>query len=348
MRTLVKVTVCAALATALATPASSQGIFGGIAKKVSDAASQKAQDKVNGKIDEMTQKMVDNSFDSMFGSSAKPSATAPAPAASTGAGSASSSGASAGAATSPSAGAGNATGGAGASANASPFWNNNDAKTESSYTFNVVTTMEIASSKNAGDKTVFKMHYNTNEPYSGALIVPSDAKKQQGTAFVVLDAKNQVMVMLMTSDKSKASMAFGWNDAQKYAAPAGGATGSGQQQQVNWDTVKVWRNFTKIGSKTILGYSADGYHMDTADGTAEIWVSHDPKLNVGSMFGASSSLKQMHGRVPDDYPQGTMLLMTAVNNKSGETMTMTVTNVDTNANVTYNMADYPKAGTQKK
>jgi hypothetical protein len=142
-------------------------------------------------------------------------------------------------------------------------------------------------------------------------------------------------------------MAFGWNDAQKYAPPAGDAT-SGGQQQVNWDTVKVWRNFSKIGSKTILGYSADGYHLDTADGSADIWVSHDPRLNVGSMFGASSSLKQMQGRVPEGYPQGTLLLMTAVSNKTGETVTMTVTNVDTNANITYNMSDYPRAGAGKK
>lgn len=327
MRTLLRFTACAAVLAAFSTPTRAQGIFGGITKKISDAASQKAQDKVNGKIDEMTQKMVDKSFDSMFGSSAKPAATAPSSGANT-------SGGSGGAAP------------AGASASASPFWNNSDAKTESSYTFNVVTTMEIASSKNA-DKAIFKMHYNTNAAYSGTLIVQADPKKQQGTAFVVLDAKNQVMVMLMTSDKSKSSMAFGWNDAQKYAPPAGDAA-SGGQQQVNWDTVKVWKNFSKIGSKTILGYSADGYHLDTADGSGEIWVSHDPRLNVGSMFGASSSLKQMQGRVPEGYPQGTLLLMTAVSNKTGETVTMTVTDIDTNANITYNMSDYPRAGAGKK
>src|SRR6185312_1345354 len=167
IRTLFKATFCAALLAVVSTPGSSQGIFGGIAKRVSDAASQKAQDKVNGKIDEMTQKMVDNSFDAMFGGSAKP---APAPASGgTAAASAPAASSSAGAAPNANAG-GSATGGA--SANASPFWNNSDAKTESSYTFNVVTTMEIASSRNAGDKTVFKMHYNTNEPYSGTLIVP--------------------------------------------------------------------------------------------------------------------------------------------------------------------------------
>ncbi len=341
MRTLQKVAACAALLTAVSMPASPQGIFGGIAKKVSDAASQKAQDKVNSKIDEMSQKMVDNSFDAMFGSAEKPAAAPPAAGATASTGSAP---ATAPTGAPPSAG---ASSGAttGASASASPFWNNNNAKTESSYNFNVVTTMEIASSKNASDKAIMKMHYNTREAYSGTQIISADPK-QQGSAFVILDAKNQAMVMLMASDKSKFSMAYGWNDAQKYAQSASG-TSAAPAQQVNWDTVKVWKNYSRIGSKTIAGYSADGYRMETADGNAELWVSHDARLSVGNMFAANSSMKQMRGRVPDDYPQGMLLQMTGVNTKTGETVTMTVTSIETNANVTYNMADYPKMGTQK-
>jgi uncharacterized protein DUF4412 len=344
MRTLLKVAVCAALLTAASTSASPQGIFGGIAKKVSDAASQKAQDKVNSKIDEMSQKMVDNSFDAMFGSAAKPAAAPPAAGATPAAGSAPAA-ASTGAAPS---GAGSGGSTAGASANASPFWTNNDAKTESSYNFNVVTTMEIASSKNTSDKAILKMHYNTKEAYSGTLIISADPKKQQGTAFVILDAKNQAMVMLMASDKSKFSMAYGWTDAQKYAQLPAAGTAAASTQQVNWDTVKVWKNYSKIGTKTIAGYSADGYRMETADGNAELWVSHDARLSVGNMFAANSSMKQMRGRVPDDYPQGMLLQMNGVNSKTGETVTMTVTSIETNANVTYNMSDYPKMGAANK
>ena len=342
MRTLSRFMACAALLAALATPSHAQGILGGLAKKVSDAASQKAQDKVNSKIDEMTQKMVDNSFDAMFGSSEKPAA-APPPAAATG-------GAAAAPATGTTTTAG-AGGGAstGAGPSAMPFWTNNDAKTESSYNFNIVTTMEIASSKNGDDKAILKMHYNTKEPYTGTLIISADPKKQQqGSAFVVLDAKNQSMVMLMSSDKSKFSMAYGWSDAGKYASSAPGSASPTPRQQVNWDTVKVWNNFSRIGSKTIAGYAADGYRMERPDGNAEIWVSHDPRLDVGDMFAANSGLRQMRGRIPDGYPQGMLLQLTGVNTKTGETVTMTVTSIDTNANVTYNMADYPKAGTQKK
>ncbi|MGH7656268.1 MAG: hypothetical protein ACREN6_16575 [Gemmatimonadaceae bacterium] len=338
MRTLLRFTAGAALLAAFSAPTRAQGFLGGLTKKISDEATQKAQDKVSSKLDEMSQKMLDNSFDAMFGSGEKPAAKPPAPGANAGAGGAST-GSAAGTTTAP----------AGATANASPFWTNNSAKTESSYNFNIVTTMEIATSKNASDKAILKMHYNTKEAYTGTLIMSADPKKQQqGSAFVILDAKNQAMVMLMASDKSKFSMAYGWSDAQKYAASAGGSASVAPAEPVNWDTVKVWKNYSRIGSKTIAGYSADGYRIETADGNAELWVSHDARLNVGNMFAANSGLKQMRGRIPDDYPQGMLLQLTGVNSKDGETVTMTVTSVDTNANVTYNMADYPKMGAEKK
>lgn len=340
MRTPLRFAACAALLSALSTSARAQGIFGGIAKKISDAASQKAQDKVNSKIDELSQKLVDNSFDAMFGSAEKPAASPPAAGATAGAASAPAAGATAGSA--PSAGAGGTA--TGASANASHFWTNNDAKTESSYNFNVVTTMEVASSKNGDDKAILKMHYNTKEPYSGILMIPADPKKQQqGTAFVIFDAKNQAMVMLMSSDKSKLSMAYGWGDAQKYAASY-----AAPAPRVDWDTVKVWKNYSRIGTKTIDGYSADGYRMENADGSAEMWISHDARLSVGNMFAASSGLKQMRGRLPENFPDGMLLQLTGVNTKTGETVTMNVTSIDTNANVAYNMADYPKMGAGKK
>lgn len=40
--------------------------------------------------------------------------------------------------------------------------------------------------------------------------------------------------------------------------------------------------------------------------------------------------------------------MTSTNRHSGENVTMRVTNIDTNAHVTYAMADYPKMELGKK
>jgi hypothetical protein len=321
MRTLIRFAACAAVAAAFATPAQSQGIFGGIVKKATDAVTQKTQDKVNGKIDEMSQKMVDNTFATMFGDSAAPAAK----------------------------GAPGAPGAPGATAaGGSPFSMGGNATTESSYSFNVVTTMEIQSSKstNPASNAVLKMHFNTTQPYTGTLVVSADPK-QQGSAFVVLDAKNQAMVMLVASDKSKFSMAYGWNDAQKFVPPPSAAVPA-PKPQVNWDTVKVWNSYTKIGTKTIAGYSADGYRMERPEGTVETWVSRDERLSVGNMFAANSGLKQMKGRLPADYPTGMLLQLNSVNKTTGETVTMTVTSIDTDAHVVYNMSDYPRPGAAKK
>jgi hypothetical protein len=309
MRTLLRLASCAAILAIVATPARSQGIFDRIKKKAADAVSQKAEDKVNNKIDEMSRKLVDNSFAAMFGDSS----------------------------------AAGAKGENGAAS--SPFSLGGNAKTEDSYTFNVVTTMEIESSKStkSDGKAVIMMHFNTNEPYTGTSIVSTDPK-QQGSAFIILDAKNQAMVMLMSSEKSKFSIAYGWKEAQKYTP----VSTTVPKEQVNWDTVKVWRSYSKIGTKTIAGYAADGYRSESPDATVEMWVSHDGALSVGNMFAANSGMKQMKGRLPADYPQGMLLQMTSTNNKTAEKVTMTVTKIDTNAHVTYAMADYPKMDASKK
>jgi hypothetical protein len=304
MRTLLRLGACAAILTTFSSTARPQGILDRIKKKAVDAAAQKAEEKVAEKIGEMSQKMVENSMASIFGDSASA--------------------------------AGGGRGGL-------PFLIGTNAKTESSYSFNVVTTMEIESSKQAG-KVVLTTLYNTSEPYVGMKIVSPDDNKANGTAFIVMDAKNQTMVMMMSTDTSKFSMAYGWSDAKKYAPP----TSSAPKEQVNWDTVKVWRNYTRIGTKTIAGYASDGYRMESPDGTADVWVSHDHALAGGGMFGASSQLKQMRGRLPADYPQGMLMQVTSVNNNTGEKGSMTVTNIDTNARVTYAMSDYPKLGAGKK
>jgi hypothetical protein len=235
MRSTLRLGACAVLIIVFAAPARGQGILDRMKKKAEEAVTKKAEDKVNAKIDEMAQKMVDNSFATMFGDSAAPTAG------------------------------GGASGSAsrGGSGGGMPFSLGSNAKTESSYTFNVVETMEIESSKRTGKgdgKAVMMMHFNTSEAYTGTSIVSADGKKPEGGAFIVLDAKNQAMVMLMSSEKDnkKFSIAYDWKEAQKYAQ-----ANAAPKDQVNWDTVKVWRTYTKIGSKTIAGFAADGYRTET-------------------------------------------------------------------------------------
>ena len=311
MRTFLRLGACAAILTALSAPAHAQGLLDRLKKKVTEAATEKATEKVSAKIAEMMQRMAEKSMASMYGDSAGAAASG-------------------------------GSGGGGL-----PFSIGSNAKTEPSYTFNVVTTMEIESSRHtdkSDGKAVLKMHFNTTEPYTGTSIASGEGAKSEGKAFVVLDAKNQAMVMLMESEKSKFSITYDWREAVRYAQ----AQADTPKERVNWDTVKVWNNYSRIGTKTVAGYSAEGYRTTTPDASVDIWLSRDPKLGFGSMFAASSGMKQFKGRLPADYPRGMMLEMTSVDSKSGEKVTMTVTNIDTNAHVTYAMADYPKMEMGKK
>jgi hypothetical protein len=314
--------MAAALFAIASAPASGQSLLDRLKKKAQEAIEQKAEDKVNAKLDAMTTKIVDNSFAALFGDST---------AAGTDAGGAGGAGASNGA----SAGGARAT--TGASRGVPPFSAVLNAKTEDKYVFSVVVTSEIEATEH-GDKgsgkAVLKMHFNPSAAYTGTLIESLDGKRQDATAFAILDAKNKAMVMLMAADKNKFSIAYDWTEAERYAQEQ-------PETAVNWDTVTTWRSFKRIGTKTIAGFATEGFRAEGADGAVEVWVSHDKRLTNGGMFGANSSLKQLRGHIPSEMPQGMPLEMTT-NSASGDRLTLRVTNITTSANVTYVMADYPR------
>jgi hypothetical protein len=305
-RTLIHLVTVAAILGAVATPSGAQ-ILGRLQKRAQEAVEKKAEDKLNAKIDEIAKRMVDNSFSTVFGDSSAPAAG------------------------------GSSSGGSGGGA--FPFSLGSNAKTEDRYTFDVVSTMEVEAWRKDGrssGKSIMKMHFNPNQAYTGTSIESAEGKKMDGSTFIILDAKNEAMVMMMASEKDnkKFSIAYDWKEAQKYA--------QAKSDPVNWDTVTVWRNYKKIGTKSIAGFQAEGYRAEGAEGMAEMWVSRDRRLGAGSMFAASGSMKQFKGRMPADMPTGMLLEMTSTNANSGEKVTMRVTDVKTNANVVYAMSDYPK------
>jgi hypothetical protein len=281
-------------------------------RKAKEAVERKAEAKVDQKIDEMAGKLVDRSFESIFGAEG-PEGAAP-----------SGTGAEGGAAT--------------RRAGAGMFAAMPNAPTEERYDFDLVISYDLElteKGKRSEEMATMLTHYSRSAPYTGTRMTPNDAKKSDGEAFIIFDAKNESMVMLMTSEDGKFSMAYGWKDAQAYAeaADATGAKGA--------DAEPV--NFERIGTKSIAGYSAEGYRSTTEDGTTEIWVSRDAALAPGRMFGANASMKQMRGIIPDGQPMGALLEVNTLN-KGGDRMVMRATKVDTSARVRIEMSEYPKVG----
>ncbi len=310
-----------ALSLLAAASAADAQILDRLKKKAADAVEKKAEDKLSAKLDQMAQKLVDNSFDAVFGE--------PQPAAGDAA-----------------SGAGGASAG-GTKRTGLPFSIGSNAKTEDRYTFSLVTTMEVEAFSRAdksGGKALIKMHFNPNEQYTGTSITSADLKKADGSAFIVFDAKNSAMVMMMESEKSKFSIAYDWREAARYAEQVAASA----PEQVNWDTVQVWRSYSRIGTRTIAGHQAHGYRAESPDATVEIWVTRDPVLRDVNLLASGSNLKPMKGKLPADYPHGMMLEMTSVNKSSGERVVMKVTGIETNARVAYAMADYPRMEMGKK
>ena len=66
------------------------------------------------------------------------------------------------------------------------------------------------------------------------------------------------------------------------------------------------------------------------------------------MFQVNSQAKQLKGKVPQDYPAGMMMEMTHEDLESGEKTVMKVTDINKNANVAYNMKEYPTMSFGKK
>lgn len=286
-------------------PASAQ-VFrrGGLGRLISGAVERKVDAKVQEEINALADKMVDQTFDALFTSDSASS-----------------------------------IGGK------KLFSLLPNAPTESEYDFDVVMSYEIESTDAkgmAGDKARMLMNFSREHPYMGARFIPERKEKGDGEVFVIFDMKNESMVMLMESDGTKFSMAYGWRDAGHYLKEAAAQEGP---TQAPGDLTVNNVSFTRIGSRKIAGYEAEGYRTTNEDGTVDVWVSRDPKIRFGGLMGATSSMKQFRG-IPSHYPTGMMLEVVATD-KDGEKSRITATKVDTDANVRIDMADYPKAGQQK-
>jgi hypothetical protein len=215
-----------------------------------------------------------------------------------------------------------------------------DAKTADRYAFSIVSTMTLSSTSKSGKQegvATMKMHFNPAESYTATQVISQDLKESGGTATIIFDVENEAMVMLMETEGNKFSMAYSWKEALA-AAEKANAT-----DDVQWDETESWKSWTRIGTKTIAGYSATGYRSTDGDATVEVWVTRDPVLAGAGLFGANGGIKQLRGRLPEEYPTGMLLEMTS-KDKDGQVSELRTTEINTRASVRFTMADYPRMG----
>lgn len=216
------------------------------------------------------------------------------------------------------------------------FRMNSNVTTEDTYSFDIITTMEIEIIDQNGEAEppmIMKMHFNEEEMYTGTKF--SGQQMEEGEVFIIYDFNNSAMVMLMESEDGKFSFAYDWSQALDLANE------EYEYEEVDWEEVEEWQNFTRIGSKNILGYESDGYESRDDEILIQLWVTRDAGFGMEKMFQANANAKQLQGTIPDDYPYGMMMEMTSENLKNGEKTVMRVTDITQNARVNYDMSEYP-------
>lgn len=216
-----------------------------------------------------------------------------------------------------------------------PFLQNSNVVTEDEYHFDTITTMEIQTTNKDGKSdppTIMDMYFNTDEMYTGTSFSNEEMKKEDGELFIIYDFKNSAMLMLMANEKNKLSFAYDWNHAMDMVDDSA---------YVEKDQQQEWPEYTKIGTKNIMGYSCDGYKTQTENEDFEIWVSREAEYGMNQLFRAQTNAKQIKGTVPDNYPNGMIMEMVSRDIDSGDVTKMQVTDIKKNARVRYVMADYP-------
>jgi hypothetical protein len=222
-----------------------------------------------------------------------------------------------------------------------PFSLNSNATTEDAYHFNIVTTMEIEIVNEDGEAEppmTMRMHFNDSELYTGTGFTGEDMEMEDGEVFIIYDFKNSAMVMLMESEDGKFSFAYDWTQMLEIIEE--------RADEEDWEEYEEWEGFTRIGTKTILGYQAEGFESRSEYHVSEMWVTRDAAYGMENMFQAHANAKQLGNIFPDDFPHGMILELVNEDLESGEKSTMRVTDIRENANVTYQMSDYPVFGFQ--
>lgn len=303
MRKLIAFTTLVFMVAGFATSAEAQ-LLNRLKKKAKDAAAQKAEEKLSEAVERKAEQMVEESWNSIFGEWEE------------------------------------GTGGEGRSP---LFTMNSNVTTEDTYRFNTITTMEVEMTDKDGKKEppmTMKMHFNDDAMYTGTRYESEEMRRENGDVFIIYDFKNSAMVMLMQSEEDKFSFAYDWeqalDQAEAYEEEADADNESGEKEKM-----EEWENYSKIGTKTIAGYNCEGYRSETEDAVTEVWLSPEADFGMQRMFSANANSKYLRGKVPTDYPQGTVMAMESRNLENGETITMQVIDIDRNANVSYTMSDYP-------
>ncbi len=223
----------------------------------------------------------------------------------------------------------------------SSVFNQANVPTESQYSFDIKTTLEMKFIPKSGKlepPTMLEMYFKQGIKYTGSTY-KADATKNQGEMmFMIADYQNKALVVLMGDNEQKYRTVMSMDPALFNLSNQVET----QKENIDWNNVTEWRGYKKLGKRTIMGYSCDGYTITNEIGKSEVWITRDELFGMENFF--NSANMGVQSKFPKDIPYGMLVEMHSEDLKTGDKSIFSLKEVKKGINQVYKMSDYPKIG----
>jgi len=219
----------------------------------------------------------------------------------------------------------------------SSVFNQANVPTEAQYSFDIKTTMEMKFIPKSGrlePPTMLEMYFKQGTKYTGSTYKADPTKNQGEMMFMIADYQNRALVILMGENEKKYRTVMSMDPAiynqSNQVNP--------KEAPVDWNNVTEWRGYKKLGKRTILGYSCDGYTITNEIGTSEVWITRDELFGMENIFNAGNM--GMKSKFPSEMPYGMLVEMQSEDLKTGDKSIFSLKEVKKGINQVYKMSDY--------
>jgi hypothetical protein len=223
----------------------------------------------------------------------------------------------------------------------SSVFNQANVPTESQYSFDIKTTLEMKFIPKSGKlepPTMLEMYFKQGTKYTGSTY-KADATKNQGEMmFMIADYQNKALIVLMGDNEKKYRTVMSMDPALFNLSNQVET----QQENIDWNNVTEWRGYKKLGKRTIMGYSCDGYTITNEIGKSEVWITRDELFGMENF--SNSANMGVQSKFPKDMPYGMLVEMHSEDLKTGDKSIFSLKEVKKGINQVYKIIDYPKIG----
>jgi hypothetical protein len=186
--------------------------------------------------------------------------------------------------------------------------------------------------------TILEMYFKQGTKYTGSTYTGDASRNEGELMFMIADYQNKALIVLMGDNEKKYRTVMSMDPALYNQS----AEVEKQQEPVDWNNVTEWRGYKKLGKRTILGYSCDGYAITNEIGKSEVWITRDEIFGMENFFNAGNM--GMKSKFPSEMPYGMLVEMQSEDLKTGDKSIITLKEVKKGINQIFKISDYPKIG----